>query len=109
HALRRKIAARGRRLQARATPSFVKSPFQDLQEVLNCLDGALAKRCGDLDTDTLPIGIAWYLSNLRDALSRAQAFHKLSGAPRYAGDKIRNAWRGLGNEIAALDESFARG
>ncbi|MGK4219532.1 hypothetical protein, partial [Kocuria marina] len=26
HALRRKIAARGRRLQARATPSFVKSP-----------------------------------------------------------------------------------
>lgn len=89
--------------------TFDDPTVQDLQEVLHRLDDALTERCGDLDTGTLPIGIIWYRRNLRDALGRAEAFHKLSGTTRHAGDELRDAWHGLGNEIAALDESLATG
>lgn len=85
--------------------TFDDLAVQDFREVLNHLDAALADRCGDLDTGTLPLGIQWYRSELKDALNRVEALHKLSGGPRYANDTLRDAWHGLGEEVASFDES----
>lgn len=87
--------------------TFDDLAVQDFREVLNHLDAALADRCGDLDTGTLPLGIQWYRGELKDALNRVEALHKLFGGSRYANDTLRDAWHGLGDEIALFDESSA--
>lgn len=86
--------------------AFDDPTVRDLGIVLDRLDAGIEERCGDLGTDMLHDGINWYRRNLTEELGRAEAFHTLSGAPRYAHDKLRDAWRGLGKELAALDEAF---
>ena len=86
--------------------TFNDPTVHDLGAVLDRLDAGIEERCGDLGINMLHDGINWYWRNLREELGRAEALHALSGAPRYARDELRDAWRGLGKELAALDEAF---
>jgi hypothetical protein len=59
-----------------------------------------------LETNIMYRGIAWYRRALKAELARSEALHTLSAAPRRASNELRDLWRGLGQEIAHLDEAF---
>lgn len=87
--------------------TFDDSTVHDFQVVLRRIDAGIEERCGDLETNSMHTGIAWYQRELKTELGRSEALHILSGAPRRAGDELRDLWRGLGQELAYLDEAFA--
>jgi hypothetical protein len=78
---------------------------QKLREVIERLDVGFEERCGDLETSRSYEGIRYYREKVGEQLARSDFFHNL-GAPRHAGDELRDAWRQLGKEITALDGSF---
>lgn len=86
--------------------TFDDPTVHDFGTILGRLDTGIEQRCGDLGTNMLHVDINWYRRNLTEELRHAEALHALSGAPRYARDELRDAWRGLGKEIAALDGAF---